>query len=177
MGQGGSVRRQGAKPAVCPASGSRRDLGTKAQERTKNANALVNSLAPPHPPRRPGSGSDEHGSSLLLPRGRARQMPTWQRLGLAVPPRRPGQGRSPRGRWSLGPRVRVRQAVAEQLVAGRGSGSLVVQKGSSLRRERTSRVDRPMCVCGGGWGGGRVCWGRGKDHSEGDEEVPSAPGE
>lgn len=93
-----------------------------------------------------------------------------------VPPRRPGQGRSLQGRWSLGPRLRVRQAVAEQSAAGRGVGSLGGQKGSSLRREGASRTDQPMC---GEWGvgGGRVFGGRGRDHSEGDGEVPSANGE
>lgn len=72
---------------------------TRVHEQTRKARVLINpSLAPPHP----GSGSDGYGSSLL-PRGRARQMPTWQRLGLAVPPGRLGKGRYPRGRWRLGP--------------------------------------------------------------------------
>lgn len=68
----------------------------------------------PRPPlRRSGSGRDGYGSSLLLPRGRDGQMPTWQRLGLAHLPRRPGQGPCPREHWSLGPPQRVRWPEAE----------------------------------------------------------------
>lgn len=144
------------------------------REQTGKAAALASpSLAPP-PPRRPGSGSDGHGSALLLPRGRTRQMPTWQRLGLVVPPRRLGQGRSPRGRWSLEPRMRVRQAVAEQTAAGRGSGSLGGVRKVPPLSEREHPVWTNLCVCGGGWGreDGMAhceCVGRrGRDHSEGD---------
>lgn len=130
-------------------------------------------------PRRPGSGTDGHGSALLLPRGRARQMPTWQRLGLAVPPRRLGQGRSPRGRWSLEPRVRVRQAVSKQVAAGRESGSLW-GSGRFLIQARESIPYGLIYVCVAGvvWGREdgtalRECVGRqGRDRSEGDGGGP-----
>lgn len=90
---------------------------------------------PPH--RRSGSGRDGYGSSLLLPRGRDGQMPTWQRLGLADLPLRPGQGLCPRARWNLDLLQRVRWPEIEEL-AGQRSESLRV--GSATLAEVTAHV-------------------------------------